>query len=106
MDIFVLKSLEVEILNKSTELILIQLMFPDLDFLIFRTSELYQSCSKKAHNQKSRVSKELKTVKAIQRLQRASKVFKKLMFVQWVSRSREFSKFQKVFKSLKNATTN
>ena len=76
LDIFVLKSLEVEILNKSTELILIQLMSPDLDFLIF------QSCSKKARSQKSRVSKELKTFKAIQRVQRASKVFKKVMFVQ------------------------
>ena len=43
-------------------------MSPDLDFLIF------QSCSKKARSQKSRVSKELKTFKAIQRVQIPSKV--------------------------------
>ena len=49
---------------------------PWFRFFDFRKSELYQSCSKKAHNQKSRVSKELKTFKAIQRVQRVQKYSK------------------------------
>ena len=72
-------------------------MSPDLDFLIFRKSELYQSCSKKARSQKSRVSKELKTFKSDSK---SSKSFKSIQKVNVCSIS---FKIQRVFK---NSTTN